>query len=162
MVYRPLFVVLPWTSIVWQVFCFIKQFSLDLEKSHSWKRVCLYEWEQMKDYRFKCLLLRLTPGYGFFDLGIVDKITHIARLIFCFKHTDTVRYCKFKFSQFSSVQSLSCVLLFVTPRTAAHQASLSITNSWSLLKLMSIESMMPSNHLLLPSIFPNIRVFSNE
>ena len=68
----------------------------------------------------------------------------------------------------SSVQSLSCVRLFVTPWTAACQASLSITNSWSLLKLMSIESMMPSNHLilcchllLLPSIFPSIRVFSN-
>ena len=69
----------------------------------------------------------------------------------------------------SSVQSLSHVQLFVTPCTAAHQASLSITNSWSLLKLMSIESAMPSNHLvlccpllLLPSIFPSIRVFSNE
>ena len=69
----------------------------------------------------------------------------------------------------SSVQSLSHVLLLVTPWTAALQASLSITNSWSLPKLMSIESVMPSNHLilcrplLLPrSIFPNIRVFSNE
>ena len=69
----------------------------------------------------------------------------------------------------SSVQSLSHVWLFVTPWTAAHQASLSITNSQSLLKLMSIESVMPSNHLilchpllLLPSIFPSIRVFSNE
>ena len=71
--------------------------------------------------------------------------------------------------QFSSVQSLSCVRLFSTPWTAARQASLSITNSRSLLKLMSIESMMPSNHLilccpllLLPSIFPSIRVFSSE
>ena len=70
--------------------------------------------------------------------------------------------------QFSSVQSLSSVRLFATPWTAARQASLSITNSWSLLKLMSIESVMPSNHiilchpLLLPSIFPSIRVFSNE
>ena len=69
----------------------------------------------------------------------------------------------------SSVQSLSPFRLFVTPQTAAHQTSLSITNSQSLLKLMSIESMMPSNHLilchpllLLPSIFPSIRVFSNE
>ena len=69
----------------------------------------------------------------------------------------------------TSVQSLSHVRLFVTPCTAAHQASLSITNSWSLLKLMSIESVMPSNHLilchlllLLPSIFPRIRDFSNE
>ena len=71
------------------------------------------------------------------------------------------------FSQ--SVQSLSHVRLFATPWTAAHQASLSITNSWSLCKLMSIESVMPSNHrilcrplLLPPSIFPSIRVFSNE
>ena len=71
--------------------------------------------------------------------------------------------------KFSSVQSLSCVWLFATPWTAARQASLSITNSWSLLRLMSIESVMPSNHLILchplllpPSIFPNIRVFSNE
>ena len=72
--------------------------------------------------------------------------------------------------QFSSVQSLSHVELFVTtPWTVAHQASLSITNSWSLLKLMSIESVMPSNHLilccpllLLPSIFPSIRVFTSE
>ena len=70
---------------------------------------------------------------------------------------------------FSSVQSLSCVWLFVTPWTAAHQASMSITNSRSLLKLMSIESVMPSNHLifcrpflLLPSIFPSMTVFSNN
>ena len=69
----------------------------------------------------------------------------------------------------SSVQLLSHVLLFVTPWTAAHQASLSFTNSQSLLKLMSIESVMPSNHLilcrpllLLPSIFPSIRVFFKE
>ena len=71
--------------------------------------------------------------------------------------------------QFSSVQSLSRIRLFATPWTAAHQTSLSITNSWSLLKLMSIESVMPSNHLILchplllePSIIPSIRVFSNE
>ena len=67
------------------------------------------------------------------------------------------------------VHSLSCVWLFVTPWTAAHQASLSITNSQSLLKLMSIELVMPSNHLIfghpllcLPSIFPSIWVSSNE
>ena len=70
---------------------------------------------------------------------------------------------------FSSVQSLSCVQLFVTLWTTACQASLSITNFQSLLKLMSIEWVMPSNHLILchpllhpPSIFPSIRVFSNE
>ena len=71
--------------------------------------------------------------------------------------------------KFSSVQSLSRVRLFVFPWTAARQASLSITNSQSLLKPMSIESVMPSNHLihfclllLVPSIFPSIRVFPNE
>ena len=70
---------------------------------------------------------------------------------------------------FSSVQSLGCVRLYVTPWTAAQQASLTNTNSPSLLKLMSIKLVMPSNHLilyhpllLLPSIFPGIRVFSNE
>ena len=70
---------------------------------------------------------------------------------------------------FSSVQSLSRVRLFATPWTTAHQSSLSITNSWSLLKLMSFKSVMPSNHLIvcrsllvLPSIFPSIRVFTNE
>ena len=72
-------------------------------------------------------------------------------------------------SSVNSFQLLSCVQLFATPWTAARQASLCITNSQSLLKLMSIESVMPSNHpilcrplLLLPSIFPSIRVFSNE
>ena len=70
---------------------------------------------------------------------------------------------------FSSVQLFSHVQIFVTPCTAARQASLSITNPWSLLKHISIESVMPSNHLILcrplllqPSIFPSIRVFSNE
>ena len=69
----------------------------------------------------------------------------------------------------SSVQSLNCVQLFETPWTTAYQASLSITNSWSLCKLMSIKSVIPSNHVILcypllfpPSIFPSIRIFSNE
>ena len=72
-------------------------------------------------------------------------------------------------TQFGSFQLLCRVRLFATPWTAARQASLSITNSWSLPKLMSIESVMPSNHLMFchllllqPSIFPSIRVFSNE
>ena len=71
--------------------------------------------------------------------------------------------------KFSSVQLLSRVRLFATPWTAAHQASLSITNSQSLPKLMSVELVIPSNHLILcrslllpPSIFPSIRVFTNE
>ena len=76
---------------------------------------------------------------------------------------------KFYIPLFSSIQSLSRVRLFATPWTAARQASLSITNSRSLLKLMSIDSVMPSNHLILcrplllpPSIFPSIRVFTHE
>ena len=85
---------------------------------------------------------------------------------FCVSFCCTAKWISY---QFNSVQSLSRVRLFVTPWTAAHQASLSITNSQSLLKLVSIELVMPSNHLilchpllLLPSIFPRIRVFSNE
>ena len=77
--------------------------------------------------------------------------------------------CKYFLPFFCCYCSLSRILLFVTPWTTAHQASLSTTHSLSLLKLMSIELMMPSNHLifchpflLLPSIFPSIRVFSNE
>ena len=75
----------------------------------------------------------------------------------------------FQIYSVSSVQSVSHVQLFATPWTAAPQASLSITNSWSFLKLMSIKSVMPSNYLILchplllpPSIFPSIRVFSND
>ena len=72
-------------------------------------------------------------------------------------------------NQFSSIQSLSHVQFFATTWTAAHQASLSITNSWNLLKLMSIKSVMPSNHLILycplllpPSILPSNRVYSSK
>ena len=85
------------------------------------------------------------------------------KMVYCWKET------VIKIHSISSVQSLSCVRLFVTPWTAARQASLSITNCQNSLKLMSIELVMPSNHLilcgpllLLPSIFPSIRVFSNE
>ena len=89
-------------------------------------------------------------------------VIKVASLILFIKHC-------YPLFQFSSVQLLSCIPLFATPRTAASRASLSITNSQSLLKLRSIESMMSSNHLilcypllLLPSIFPSIRVFSSE
>ena len=88
----------------------------------------------------------------------------------CYRATDNHHnILTISYHQFSSVQSLSRVWLFATPWTTAYQASLPITNSQSLLKLMSIESVMPSNHLilcrpllLLPSISPSIRVFSNE
>ena len=90
-------------------------------------------------------------------------------LFILYKKVDIIFYVLIIMVLFSSVQSLSCVQLFVTPWTGACQASLSLTNSRSSPKLMSIESVMPSNHLihcrpllLLPSIPPSIRVFSNE
>ena len=93
----------------------------------------------------------------------------IQSLLPCQLITSATYSCVACFSlSISSLQSFISVPLFVTPWTAAHQASLSITNSWSSLKLMSVESVMPSNHLILchpllpPSIFPCIRVFSNE
>ena len=89
--------------------------------------------------------------------------------LFTYIYTAFTMYLHFIQSGSSSAQLLSRVQLFVTPWTAVRQASLYITNSQSLLKLMSIELVMPSNHLilccpllLLPSIFPSIRVFSNE
>ena len=94
----------------------------------------------------------------------------IVLLDFCFSTSEPyTTLCKgMALLVFSSVQLLSRVRLFETPWTAARQACLSITNSWSLLKLMSIESVVPSNHLILchplllpPSIFPSIRVFPN-
>ena len=93
-------------------------------------------------------------------------LRHLLSIYFCSDFYELFPSINFLFS---SVQSPSCVRLFATPWTAACQSSLSITNSQSLSKLMSIESVMPSNHLilchpllLLPSIFPSIRVCSNE
>ena len=84
-------------------------------------------------------------------------------------HVTLPNILKMSFQYVSSVQLFSCVQLFVTPWPAACQVSLSITNTWSLLKLIIFELVMPSNHLilcrpllLLPSIFPSIRVLSNE
>ena len=92
-----------------------------------------------------------------------NLIPHFSKVLTCRKEEDKAHV------QFSSVQLLSCVQLFATTWTTARQASLFIANSWSLLKLMAIESLMPSNHLilchprlLLSSIFPSIRVFSND
>ena len=95
-------------------------------------------------------------------------ILHVFSLLCC-SSTRYVVLSHCSFFYFSSVQLLSRVRLFVTPWTAAHQVSLSITNSWGLPKPMSIESVVPSDHLILchpllflPSIFPSIRVFSND
>ena len=111
-----------------------------------------------------------TPHVPFLDLEHREEMLSAA----CCKKDFPKKCWVLKFFLFlkfsvSSVQSLSCVQLFAAPWTAACQASLSITNSWSLLKQMSIESVMPSNHLilchpliLLPPIFPRISISSNE
>ena len=111
-----------------------------------------------------CLVVTLVSSYWWSLLRSIDLLV-VAKWWYSIKSSSYV----VGILQFSSVQSLSHVQLFVTPWTTAHQASLSLTNSWSLLKLMSIEWVMPSSHLILchlfllpPSIFPSIRVFSNE
>ena len=105
------------------------------------------------------------------ELDMTEQLTIVCFLMFTAALLTIVKIWKQPdgHQQISSVQSLSRVQLFEIPWTIACQASLSITNSWSPPKLMSIESVMPSNHLflcpplpLLPSIFPSIRVFSNE
>ena len=100
------------------------------------------------------------PPSSYSNSLLIDMLTHfLVHISFCINRYNLL---------FSSVQSLSHVWLFATPWTAARQASLFIANSWSLLKLMSIQLVMPFNHLILcrflflPSIFPSIRVFSNE
>ena len=107
-------------------------------------------------------------AYNFY-VGVLHDLFWVPCLIFSVDHWEFLCHQLFSSVQFSSVQSLSRAWLFVSPWIGAHQPSLSITNSQSLLKHMSIESVMPSNHLilwrplvLLPSIFPNLRVFSNE
>ena len=117
------------------------------------------------------------PGESHGQRSLVGYTVHRSKRVVCnwaTEHTQLLaplllQPIYLSFVTYSSIHSLSLVPLFATPWTAAHQASLSITNSQSLLKLMSIKSVMPSNHiilchllLLLPSIFPSSRVFSNE
>ena len=102
--------------------------------------------------------------------GVLYCLSHQGSPVYVYMYIIGIFILSFRFfPHISSVQLFRCVRLFETPWTAARQTSLSITNSGSLLKLTSIELVMPSNHLilcrpllLLPSIFPSIRVFSNE
>ena len=120
--------------------------------------------------QFSEFLKQLTMVPIFLAFSILPRLAFATNISLKWKMTYGLTLFWKTYSKFSqSVQSLSRVWLFVTPWPAACQASLSITNSRSLLKLMSIMSVMPSNHLilchpplLLPSIFPSIRVFSNE
>ena len=115
-------------------------------------------WTRLSDFTFTFHSL-----FYKFKLQKIPKVTHNKKNANSYYEILILSY------QFSSVQSLSHVWLFATPWTAARQASLSITNSRSLPQLTSIESVMPSNHLilccpflLLPSIFANVKVFANE
>ena len=117
-----------------------------------WNTIYSWSWIILLGYAFMETILNLFFWYTMYHFNLQIQFFNI---FFCI--------------QFSSVQLLSRVRLFATPWIAAHQAFLSITNSWSSPKPMSIESVTPSNHLifcrpllLLPSIFPSIRVFSNE
>ena len=122
----------------------------------------------------RLLCLRLLPLYSSFAsyLFIISSYFCIVVLLVLPIYNNSAKliiYCLFLFLNFVSAQSLNCVRLFATPWTAACQAFRAVTNSWSLLKLMSIELLMTSNHLilcrpplLLLSIFPSIRVFSND
>ena len=153
-------------------------FSLSLINSfipYSWKHfnrfiTCLeaitvisHPQRQVKRFFIRCGKIYVYPIYiDFCHFYIMCVYTYVYMYIFVHTHVLWP-------SSVSLVQSLSCVRLFVTLWIVAHQASLCITNSWSLLKLMSIESVMPSSHLipcspllLLPPIPPSIRVFSNE
>ena len=132
---------------------------MSLQTQYKQRALFFYFYDSTVGFKQLCLL-----GYN------------IYKYIYIYRHTVLLPYLQGIGSktllpsvQFSSVQSHSCVWLFVTPRIAARQASLSITNSWNLTKLMSIESVMTSNHLLLchpllllPPLPPSIRVFSNE
>ena len=125
---------------------------------------CLSGWRSLPKMRVNCQHGTERPSNVFQQPVLPTQTTktgHIPNCAICNVKTLVL--------WFSSVQSLSCVRLFATPWTAVCQASLSITNSQSLLKFMSIESVMPSNHLMLcrpllflPSIIPSIRVFSNQ
>ena len=118
---------------------------------------------------FKSKSLKLKGGSNFFWVGKPQRLLEGSDIWFQIWRISKYSQAELDQAQFTSVQSLSRVWLFVTPWTTACPASLSITNLWSLPKLMSIESVMPSNRLilchpllLLPSIFPSIKVFSNE
>ena len=116
-----------------------------------------------------CTLNKLLFLYAPFSQNKDGQIINTFLICECYIEYMTISISFDTHLMIRSVQSLRCVRLFATPRAAAHQASLSITTSRNLPKFMSIESVMPSNHLtlchpllFLPSIFPSIRVFSNE
>ena len=154
--------------------------------TNSWKDIPLWSWIGRLNivkmdilpkeiYRFNAISIEISRAFStdleqiIFIIVWKHKRPWVAKTILKKKNRIRGITCLISDYTISSVQSLSHVWLFVTPWTAMHQVSLSITNSWNLVKLMSIELMMPSNNLtlccpllLLPSIFSSIRVFSHE
>ena len=140
-------------DFVWNWWVLLEIFRIDVNLLSSF-----FPWKLALEMVMSRLTLKGLPSF-------IWHSTTLESLICCRLNDQEINL----YYQFSSFQSPSCVWLFVTPWTAARQASLPITNSLSLLKLMSIELVMPFNHLILyhllllpPSIFPSIRVFSNE
>ena len=137
-------------------------------QSFNWSFNQVEAWFNPSSYFFTFPLLSMLSNHMRFLLHLGTYLSSLPLIFFLF-HINLASFHPLSGLGFSSVQSLSCVWLFVTPWTAAQQASLSITNSRRLLKLMLIKLMMATNHLilccpilLLPSIFHSIRVFSNE
>ena len=155
---------------IWKIYTLFN-FSLSPDPRDSicqWGPTCLLESHSWLEHSVHLLALWFVPSlhcrwhHSGFSPPLLSQVLSSAQWGVS-QHSTAVTV------QFSSIQLLSRVRLFVTLWTTARQASLSTTNSWSLPKLMSIESVMPSNHLilchplvLLPSSFPSIRVFSNE
>ena len=138
---------------------------MDMSLSNSWS----WWWPVMPGVLQSMGSQRVGPDWTTFTFSFFYNVVLVSALQQC--ESAITIFIIFKADLLTYLHSveLSCVQIFVTPWTAACQASLSITNSWSLLKLMSIQLVMPSNHLilcrpllLLCSIFPSIRVFSNE
>ena len=134
-------------------------------QSFNWSFNQVEAWFNPSSYFFTFPLLSMLSNHMRFLLHLGTYLSSLPLIFFLF-HINLASFHPLSGLGFSSVQSLSCVWLFVTPWTAAQQASLSITNSRRLLKLMSIESVMPSNDrvlcgplLLPPSILPSTRSF---
>ena len=136
---------------------------IDAFELWCWRRLLRVPWTARRSNQ--SMLKEISPGCSLEGLILKLKLQYFGHLMQRVYSLEKA----LMLGKFNLVQSLSRVQLFATPWTAACQASLSITNSQSLPKLRSIESVMPSNHLilcrpllLLPSIFPSIRIFSNE
>ena len=150
--------------------CKVNEFACTFKNNDSWEhQICVNRDVLIDMVNWSQIMFKVEQSY-FHPFRNFSKLLSCIFLFYGFKNVLDLILLKREYIWYIiSVQSLSCVQLFATPWTAACQASLSITSSWSLLRVMSIESVMPYNHLILccplllpPSVFPSIRVFSNE